>query len=147
MNNRFESDAGFLVGAVHRAAGRLFAGLLSAHGVPDLGGAEGTILYLLWKNGPRPTTELALAAGYGKSTATSVLDRLERDGWINRVRDASDRRTIIVEPTQKAIDLHAAYAAVSKEMNARWCAGFTDAEIVRLESDLKRVLVNLGGNE
>jgi MarR family transcriptional regulator, organic hydroperoxide resistance regulator len=147
MNNKHESDAGFLVGAVHRAAGRLFAGLLSARGVPDLGGAEGTILYLLWKNGPRTTTELALAAGYGKSTATSVLDRLERDGWISRVRDVADRRTIVVGPTKKAIDLHGAYDAVSKEMNERWFAGFTDVEIARLESDLKRVLANLGGNE
>ena len=147
MNNMREPQAGFLVGAIHRAAGRFFSGLLEANGVPDLGGAENTILYLLWREGPRQTTELARTAGYGKSTTTSVLDRLERDGWIVRSRDEADRRAILVEPGPKAVALHDAYAAVSKEMNARWCAGFTDDEVVRLESDLKRVLANLGGNE
>lgn len=147
MNNVRESEAGFLIGAIHRTAGRLFARLLEAHGVPDLGGAENTILYLLWRDGPRPTTELARSAGYGKSTATSVLDRLERNGWITRDRDEEDRRTIMVAPSPKAVALHGAYAAVSTEMNARWCAGFSAGEIARLESDLKRVLANLGGNE
>ncbi len=147
MNNMHESEAGFLIGAIHRTAGRLFAWLLEAHGVPDLGGAENTILYLLWREGPRPTTELARKAGYGKSTATSVLDRLERSGWITRDRDGEDRRTIMVAPSPKAVALHAAYAAVSEEMNERWCAGFTTAEIERLESDLKRVLANLGEAE
>lgn len=147
MNNVHESDAGFLIGAIHRTAGRLFARLLEAHGVPDLGGAENTILYLLWRDSPRPTTELARTAGYGKSTTTSVLDRLERSGWVTRGRDEEDRRTILVAPASKAVALHAAYAAVSEEMNGRWCAGFTTAEIARLESDLKRVLANLGGNE
>lgn len=146
MNNIDRSEAGFLVGAIHRAAGRLFSRTLEARGVPDLGGAENTILYLLWRDGERPTTELARTAGYGKSTATSVLDRLERDGWITRSRDGGDRRTILVAPTSKAVALHDAYAAVSKEMNGRWCAGFTAAEIGRLESDLKRILANLGGN-
>jgi DNA-binding MarR family transcriptional regulator len=144
MNNSSDSIAGFLVGAIHRSAGGLFARLLAAHGVPDLGGAEGTILYLLWRDGARPTTELALTAGYGKSTATSVLDRLEMDGWIRRVRDAQDRRAIIVEPTEKAIELHHAYAAVSREMNERWLRGFSEAERNDLESYLRRVLANLG---
>ncbi len=147
MNKSATSEAGFLIGAVHRTAGRLFARLLADRGVPDLGGAENTILYRLWRDGPRPTTDLARAAGYGKSTATSVLDRLERSGWIVRARDEGDRRTIMVAPSPKAVALHGAYAAVSAEMNARWFTGFTDEEIERLESALKRVLANLGGDE
>jgi DNA-binding MarR family transcriptional regulator len=145
MNKYSDSSAGFLVGTIHRTAGRLFAQLLDAHGIPDLGGADNTILYLLWRDGKRPTTELAQAAGYGKSTATSVLDRLELDGWIRRVRDSHDRRTIIVEPTDKASALHDAYVAVSREMNERWLLGFSEAERNELESYLRRVLANLGG--
>jgi DNA-binding MarR family transcriptional regulator len=147
MNNTLESNAGFLVGAVHRAAGRLFSGLLAERGIPDLGGAEGTALYLLWRHGSMPTTVLAKRAGYGKSTATSVLDRLERDGWIRRVRDDGDRRTIFVEPTEKASALHGAYAAVSAEMNERWFHGFSEAEKGGLEAYLKRILANLGGDQ
>ena len=147
MNKLTTSEAGFLIGAIHRTAGRLFARLLADRGVPDLGGAENTILYLLWRDGPRPTTELARTAGYGKSTATSVLDRLESSGWIVRAREEEDRRTITVAPSPKAVALHGAYAAVSAEMNGRWFTGFTDEEIEGLESGLQRVLVNLGGDE
>jgi DNA-binding MarR family transcriptional regulator len=35
------------------------------------------------------------------STVSGIIDRLERDGWIERVRDKSDRRVIWIQKTEK----------------------------------------------
>jgi DNA-binding MarR family transcriptional regulator len=35
------------------------------------------------------------------STVSGVIDRLERDGWISRIRDASDRRVVWIQKEDK----------------------------------------------
>src|SRR5205807_294940 len=51
-----------------------------------------------------PVTAGELAAGIGLSTAatTSLIDRLESRQLVQRVRDASDRRKVLVEMTDQA---------------------------------------------
>src|SRR3954468_18005583 len=46
--------------------------------------------------GPLSPSALARRAGLHPATMTGVLDRLERDGWIVRERDPSDRRAVAV---------------------------------------------------
>jgi DNA-binding MarR family transcriptional regulator len=48
--------------------------------------------------------ELATAAGLSPGAVTAALDRLERAGYAVRVRDTADRRRVLVEPTESAID-------------------------------------------
>jgi DNA-binding MarR family transcriptional regulator len=43
--------------------------------------------------------ELAESAGLSTSAVTSVVDRVERLGFVRRVRDATDRRRVLVEVT------------------------------------------------
>ena len=43
--------------------------------------------------------ELAEGAGLSTSAVTSVIDRVERLGFVRRVRDVSDRRRVLVEVT------------------------------------------------
>lgn len=43
--------------------------------------------------------ELAERAGLSTSAVTSVVDRVERLGFVRRVRDATDRRRVLVEVT------------------------------------------------
>lgn len=43
--------------------------------------------------------ELAERAGLSTSTMTSVIDRVERLGFLSRIRDVADRRRVLVEVT------------------------------------------------
>ena len=54
-------------------------------------------LDLISQYGPISPSALAKHAGLHPATVTGVLDRLERDGWIERSRDPSDRRGVVVE--------------------------------------------------
>ena len=49
--------------------------------------------------------ELAHAAGLSPGAATTAIDRLERAGYARRVSDPDDRRRVIVEPTERIVEL------------------------------------------
>ncbi|GAA1705579.1 MarR family winged helix-turn-helix transcriptional regulator [Fodinicola feengrottensis] len=49
--------------------------------------------------------ELATAAGLTTGGVTTAIDRLERAGYVTRVRDSGDRRRVLVQPTEKGADL------------------------------------------
>ena len=51
--------------------------------------------------GPRTPAELADAAGVTRATMTGLVDTLERDGYVKREPDPTDRRTISVRLTAK----------------------------------------------
>lgn len=75
------------------------------------------VLMLLWRSeqqpadkmaakedcecGPRTPAELADAAGVTRATMTGLVDTLERDGFVKREPDPTDRRTISVRLTAK----------------------------------------------
>ena len=133
---------GFLIGRIHQTAGRVFARVLRRHGV-RLSPPQGRVLFSLWQDGAMAIAEIAARTGLGKSTLTGMLDRLERDGHVRRVRSTSDRRVILVEPTARDARSQAIFVAASEEMAAVFYHGFTGAEIDRFETDLGRILESL----
>jgi DNA-binding MarR family transcriptional regulator len=53
---------------------------------------------VLVRVGPMAAGELADYTGLASASVTSLVDRLEERGFVRRVRDAHDRRRVIVEP-------------------------------------------------
>jgi DNA-binding MarR family transcriptional regulator len=72
-------------------------------------------LDVLQRQGPMTAGRLAEATGLTTGAMTTALDRLERIGYARRVRDAADRRRVLVEMTDKASELNAFYGAHSAE--------------------------------
>lgn len=59
-------------------------------------------LTVLELRGPMPAGWLAQASGLSPAAMTSALDRLERAGQVQRIRDPHDRRRVLVQPTPAA---------------------------------------------
>jgi DNA-binding MarR family transcriptional regulator len=137
---------GFLVSKVHRLSGRIFSRMLKEHEI-EINPAQGRIMFVLWNDDGLPIVELARRTGLGKSTLTSMLDRLEAAGYLTRERSADDRRVQIVKRTDKDRAMQQTYERVSQQMSRVYCAGFADEELDRLESDLQRILNNLTAYE
>jgi DNA-binding MarR family transcriptional regulator len=53
--------------------------------------------------GPMTASRLAQATGLSAAATTSMIDRLERKGFIRRRRDENDRRQVLVEYTQEGL--------------------------------------------
>src|SRR3712207_1824396 len=62
---------------------------------------------LRWKGPPyrRSAGDLARIADLSSGAMTNRLDQLERGGLIRRLPDPSDRRGVLVEPTEKGREL------------------------------------------
>jgi DNA-binding MarR family transcriptional regulator len=61
-------------------------------------------LDILEQDGSMSAGALAQASRLTTGAITAVIDRLERAGYARRVSDPSDRRRVLVEPTDKAFD-------------------------------------------
>ena len=141
-----QPEGGFLLDKIHHLARRSFAEKLRQHGIYELNAAQGRIMFVLWRAGSMPIQDLAKATGLGKSTLTSMLDRLEEAGHITRMPSPEDRRQIMVAASSQSIEHMERYVQVSKDMNELFYRGFAPGEINDFEAFLHRILANLSGS-
>ncbi len=134
---------GFLVSQLKQIQGRVFEKLLSDANVNEFNGAQGRILFVLWQEDFVPIVELSKKTGLAKTTLTSMLDRLEEAGLINRNYDKADRRQIKITLTEKSRELKDKYDEVSRKMSEIFYKGFSDSEIQQFENYLSRIIHNL----
>lgn len=141
------TEGGFIITKIHHLAGRIFDRMLKDHGLREINPGQGRILFALWKEDGIPIQELARRTQLGKSTLTSMLDRLELAGLLRRVPSKQDRRKILIEVTERQREMERSYEAVSLEMAKLFYQGFSEAEIGEFEDYLKRILDNLINSE
>lgn len=145
MNNILtnKTNGGFLISKIKQIQGRVFEKLLAEHGISEFNGAQGRILFVLWEQDGITISELSKKTGLAKTTLTSMLDRLEEMGHIQRTSSPHDRRALKIVLTSEARGLKERYDAVSAEMNEIFYGGFSDEEIFAFEAYLGKVLENL----
>lgn len=141
-----QREAGFLMAKIHQLAGRIFTKMLKKYEI-EINPAQGRIMFVLWREDEIPVSELAKKTSLGKSTLTSMLDRLESSGYIKRVPSAEDRRKILIQRTEKDRSFQHLYVRVSKEMNELFFGGFSKREMDEFEAYLRRVYDNLTRRE
>lgn len=138
-----KSRSGFFIAKIHQLSGRIFSKILKKYGVNEINPAQGRILFVLWENDEIPIIELSKKTQLEKSTLTTMLDRLENDGFIQRVASKEDRRKIIIKRTNKDRSFQNTYCKISDEMSELFYKGFSDKEINSFEDFLKKILGNL----
>ncbi len=136
---------GFLIAQVHQMGGRVFWRLLRRRGIRDLNPAQGRIMFVLWQLDTVGVgvDELARRTSLGKSTLSSMLDRLEHAGLVTRSRSVDDRRRVVVARTDRDRSLEEVYRRVSDEMIGLFYEGMSEQEIDRFEGYLERIHDNL----
>lgn len=142
-----KTNGGFLISQIKQIQGRVFERLLLEAGIEEFNGAQGRILFVLWREEGLPIVELSRRTGLAKTTLTGMLDRMERNGHILREFDRKDRRQIRIRLTEKARSMEKRYAEVSQKMNRLFYEGFSHEEIVSFEDQLMRILNNLEKEE
>ncbi len=142
-----ETRGGFLISRIKQTGTRIFDRMLSESGIDEFNGAQGRILYVLWQNDEVSISSLSAQTSLANTTLTSMLDRMERAGLVERKPDPADRRSRLIALTDKSIALRGDYERLSQKMNRLYYAGFSESEIVRFEEYLQRVLSNLETEE
>jgi len=143
---RQQRQAGFLMAKIRQVAGRILERMLKDSNV-EISSAQGRIMFALWQQDGVSINELSKKTQLKNSTLTSMLDRLEKMGYIRRQRSKKDRRKILLERTNKDKNLESEYVRLSQEHTKLFYHGFSEDQIDRFEKDLERILNNLMEHE
>lgn len=140
-----ETKGGFLISRIKQVGGRLFDRMLAEADIDAFNGAQGRILYVLWQGDGLTISQLSAQTSLANTTLTSMLDRMEQSGLIQRMPSPTDRRALLIRLTDKARALRQDYDRISQQMNEMYYLGFTEEEVRQFEGYLERVLSNLQG--
>ena len=137
-----KTRGGTLLSQVHQVCGRVWNKILRENDMADLEGARGRVIFALWGKDGVPIKTLCEKTSLDKSTLTGIIDRLERDGYIERKPSETDKRSTLILLTGKEQEFANHVHKVSDQMNTIFYKGFTDEEITQFESMLERILTN-----
>ena len=103
-SDRLIDDVGTELGELRRTADRLDEAVANQFG---LNRTDLRCIGILYRRGRVTAGELAEESGLTPGAITTVLDRMERNGYANRVADPSDRRRVMVTSTTATRELGA----------------------------------------
>lgn len=92
------------------------------------------------ESGPVTTGRIAELTGLTTGSATRLVDRLERAGYVTRERDAEDRRRVLVAAVPERM---AELGAFWRRLNDAWGTMFdvySDAEVALLIAHMRRTV-------
>ncbi|MEU9885135.1 MarR family transcriptional regulator [Sphaerisporangium sp. NPDC051011] len=82
-----------------------------------LNATDARCLDILSRTGPITAGQLAELTGLTTGAITGVVDRLEKPGYVRRVRDAEDRRRVIIVPIpENELPIHASLEATGRRV-------------------------------
>jgi DNA-binding MarR family transcriptional regulator len=100
-------------------------------------------LYWLGVEGPLPMGEVAGHCGITDKTITGVVDRLEREGYVQRVRDERDRRVVRVQLSKKGATTFRRFQTGLLQRLTRFLSMLEPADRSHLLQILERLLANV----
>jgi DNA-binding MarR family transcriptional regulator len=131
---------GFLLKDIQRLYVRLFE-----QRVPQLGVTftQCKVLVLLSRNEGTTQAKLAEVSETEPMTLVRVLDRMERDGWIERRADPSDRRAYRLYLKPASSPVLAEVLRIGEKIRAEALAGLSSEQREQLMNMLEQVRSNL----
>ncbi|MFD5827459.1 MarR family winged helix-turn-helix transcriptional regulator [Lentzea sp. NPDC060358] len=88
-------------------------------------------------DGPVTAGRIAELSGLSTGAVTGVIDRLERAGYVRRVRDPHDRRKVLVEVTVGDLEKFGATFEVARQSMIEVLDQFDEAELGVIERYLR----------
>lgn len=134
-----ELKGGFLISKIKYLNDRVFEKILLEEGVEAFNGTQGRILYILWDKDKVPIKIISKETGLAITSLTTILENMENDGLIVRIKDENDKRQTMISLTQKALNLSKSFNNVSKKMNKIFYKDFTKEQINVMEEGLEKI--------
>jgi MarR family transcriptional regulator, transcriptional regulator for hemolysin len=137
----FENSVGYWVFSTTQEISRAMNDELAAHGITS---RQWETLAWVSFAGELSQSELAERMSIEAPTLVGVLDRMERDGWIQRVPAESDRRKKLIRPTTRVQPLWEKMVQCAHRVRARATRGLTPEQLIELRETLALIRTNLG---
>ncbi|MGH8686455.1 MAG: MarR family winged helix-turn-helix transcriptional regulator [Burkholderiales bacterium] len=130
---------GYLVGHLRRSLLESLEREFAPHG---LTGPQAIVMFQLARGEANHAAEFCRILQHDPGAMTRLLDRLEKKGFVKRVRSAENRRTVRIELTPAGRDAVPGIGASAIVVFNRYLRGFSNTEARQLIGFLKRLLAN-----
>jgi len=131
---------GKLLRRAHMAFSRELRLRLAAH---DISFGEFIHLEKLWYEDGLNQTEISRRVGVETGSSTTTLDRLEKRGFVRRVRNGDDRRNINVYLNASGAKLQEKLLGCAKTVNLIARQGLTERDILAFFKMMEKIASNL----
>lgn len=115
---------------------------LKQRGFKDFVSSHGNILFQLNLNKKMTMSELSKKINRNKSTATVLVRKLEKEGFITVLTDENDKRNKYISLSEKGKEYNNATSEISKSLLSTFYNGFTQEEKQLFMSYLERIEKN-----
>ena len=130
-----ELHVGVLMFIAHRAAEARILAAVHRAGYADITAAQARIAARIGPDGTR-ISDLADQAQVAKQTATALIDRLERAGYVERVADPTDARVRLVRIGPRGREVAPIARAKEAAIEAEWTAHLGKRRMAQLREAL-----------
>ena len=130
-----ELNVAVLMFIAYRSAENRIVEALRVAGVHDLSVAQGRVAARIGPEGTR-ISDLAEQAQVAKQTATALVDRLEKAGYVERTADPTDGRATLVRLAPRALELLPIARAEEARIEQEWTAHLGERRMRQLREAL-----------
>ena len=120
---------------------------LKKYDLSDIAPSHGDILSLLFDGNAYEMSEIAKRIHRTKPTVTVLVEKLEKSGYVQRIKSDTDARYTNVSLTEKGFALKPIFEEISARLNALAYAGLREEEAMLLEILLEKAIVNFEKQE
>jgi len=132
----FQDCICFQLGRITRKITRYYRDKISAFGLTH---GQFFMLVAIFEEDFLLPSQLAAKTALDRPTATGLLDRLERDGWIERQPDSNDRRALRIHLSSKAEKNRNSILLIFDEINSQFVNRYSKEEWRQFQSLLQKL--------
>ena len=120
---------------------------ITDRGIEELTGMQSFVIGYLARNNQRDVFQKDIEKEFSirRSTATAMLQLLEKNGYITRVVDSDDARLKKIILTEKALERHKIISQEIDKTEERLYRGLSKEEILTFFKVAEKLKENLGG--
>lgn len=131
-----------LISKVRESANKFITNEMDNCGIKGLVPSHGDILIALQKSEKLTMKELAEKIGKDKSTVTALVDKLVKQGYVEKTRDVEDNRVVFVSLAEKGKALKPMFDAISQDLLSKVYKNISQNE----KEDLTKILTKIKNN-
>ncbi|MDF2545020.1 MAG: transcriptional regulator [Herbinix sp.] len=140
-----DKDIGYILHKAAMASKNYYSNKLNIYGITP---GQFTVIKEIY-NHQENSTDLGLSPACiadglecDRPTISGIIDRLEAQEWIVRLHNPDDKRSFLIQLTEKAIDSLKELEEIKQESQKVILDGFTEEEAILFHNYLMRVINN-----
>lgn len=131
-----------LVSRIREFANTFITDEMNKYGVEGLAVSHGDIIFSLLNNEKLTMKEIAEKIEKDKSTVTALVNKLIKQGYIEKTKDILDNRVVFVTLTEKGKSLEPMFNKISEELISKVYEGISENE----KEELLKTLIKIKNN-